>query len=535
MSKILLVSGTDPSGAGLQTDWQVTHHLNVTASSIVTAVTSQNREGVFDQGVLPYSQIKSQLDSVKSESFTAIKIGMLGNEDVIKAVVEFIQLLNSKSEKNNRPAVILDPVLASSSGDALINDAGKEALLKGLLPLITLITPNIHELESLVDVSINSYKDIESAAQKLISLGAKNVLVKGGHFRSDNIPSDNKNNVGFDVRFKNNSNNKYSNDFFISSDDSTNIKGEKENFYLKGERWQDRSNVRGTGCSLATTIACQLSQGFPLNDAVVYAKALISNGIRNATLTENGQLKLCFNHYVTQHPFELVDMPKLVKEASLLSKNYQFASCNSKAPNNSLGIYPVVDSVEWLEKLIPLGIETIQLRIKDRNQANVEDDIIAAIKLGHKYNVRLFINDYWALAVKHKAYGIHLGQEDIDTIDDASLTIIAQSGCRLGVSTHSYTEVSRALQITPSYLALGPIFATTSKVMPWIPQGIPAVKNWVGLLNKDYPLVAIGGINFGRVEALKQTGIGSVAMISEITKAINYKEAIQALLKLWAS
>ena len=504
MKQILLIGGTDPSGAGLQTDWQVVHHLGVQAASVVTAVTSQNSDGVFDQGVLSYSQIKSQFDTLKSQAFDAIKIGMLGNAEVVRAVIEFLQT------QEKQTAVILDPVLASSSGGALIGDAGKQALISELLSLVTLVTPNADELERLIGQSFTNYSELEKSAQKLMSLGVKNILVKGGHFQADDEQS--------------------SSDFFISSDGSANIKGE-EDFYLKGTRWKDKKNVRGTGCSLATAIACKLSQGFPLNDSVVYAKALISNGIRNAVSLDNGQLKLQFSHYDTQHPFELMDMPKLVKSASLLSISYDFASCNSKSPNNRLGIYPVVDSVEWLEKLIALGIETIQLRIKDQKPEDVEDEIIAAIKLGNQNKVRVFINDYWPLAVKHKAYGIHLGQEDLD---DADMQVIAESGCRLGVSTHSYTEVARALQIAPSYLALGPIFATTSKDMPWIPQGVDAVKNWVGLLNKDYPLVAIGGINFHRAKELKQTGIGSVAMISEITKADDYKKATEDLLKLWA-
>jgi len=504
MKRILLIGGTDPSGSGLQTDWQVVNHLGIQASSVVTAVTSQNSEGVYDQGIMPYVHIKSQLDSLKHERFAAIKIGMLGNAEVVRAVIEFIQT-------NELSMVILDPVLASSSGGSLMDEAGKQALINDLLPLTTLVTPNINELKTLIGSSISNYEDLENAATKLISSGAKNVLVKGGHF-SVNDPNS-------------------SSDFFISSDGSANIKGEEENFYLKGIRWEEKVNVRGTGCSLATTIASKLAQGFPLNDSVVYAKALISNGIRHAIELENGQKKLQFSHYDTHHPFELMDMPKLVKQASQLSDVYSFAFCDVEPSKNRLGIYPVVDSVAWLKKLLPLGIETIQLRIKDQNPKDIEDDIIAAIQLGRKHKVRLFINDYWSLAVKHKAYGIHLGQEDLDAAD---MEAIAKSGCRLGVSTHSYTEVARALQIDPSYLALGPIFATTSKDMPWIPQGIKAVENWVGLLNKDYPLVAIGGINLERAKALKSTGIGSVAMISEITKAEDYKESTKALLKLWS-
>ncbi|MEB8433764.1 thiamine phosphate synthase [Cocleimonas sp. KMM 6892] len=524
MSKILLIGGTDPSGAGLQTDWQVAHHLGVNASSVVSAVTSQNSEGVFDQGVLAYSQIKSQLGSVKSEPFTVIKIGMLGNADAVKAVVEFIASYNQLLKSKHRKAfVIADPVLASSSGGALMDEAGKQAFLTDLFPLITLITPNSDELESLTGISISNEQDLEAAAQQLITLGAKNVLVKGGHLYNANDTNQ-------------------SNDLFVSVDGSANIKGEEESFYLSGERWKNRSNVRGTGCSLATAIACQLSLGFPLNDSIVYAKALISNGIRNASLTENNQYKLQFSHYDTHHPFELMDMPKLVKHAEMLSKSFDFACCDAvsddkpdniicnKEPNNKLGIYPVVDSLEWLQKLIPLGIKTIQLRIKDQQPDDVEEDIIAAIKLAKKYNVRLFINDYWQLAVKHQAYGIHLGQEDLD---DADMASIAQSGCRLGVSTHSYTEVARTLAINPSYIALGPIYETTSKIMPWIPQGVTAVEKWVNLLGKQFPLVAIGGINYQRAADLKQTGIGSVAMISAIIKTENYELATEELLELW--
>lgn len=510
MKRVLLIGGTDPSGAGLQTDWQVAHHLNVHASSVVSAVTSQNNDGVFDQGILPYEQIKSQLDTLKNETFAVIKIGMLGNAEAVRAVVDFIQ--NQSSET----IVILDPVLSSSSGGALINEAGQHALIKDLLPLTNLVTPNSDELQILVNTSINDYGELEKAAQQLLFLGAKNVLVKGGHFQTDDSS--------------------FSTDFFINNDGSANIKGEEEKFYLKGSRWKDKNNVRGTGCSLATAVACKLSQGFPLNDSIVYAKALISNGIRNAVINstniKNTQQILQFAHYDTQHPFELIDMPRLVKNASMLSEQYEFLSCDSKKPNNSLGIYPVVDSLEWLKKLIPLGVETIQLRIKDQKPEDIEDKIVAAIKLGHEHNIRLFINDYWLLAIKHKAYGIHLGQEDLDGVD---MKAIAESACRLGVSTHNYTEVARALQINPSYLALGPIFSTTSKIMPWVPQGETAVRNWVGLLNKDYPLVAIGGINYQRAEALKQTGIGSVAMISEITKADNYEVATQSLLRLWDS
>jgi len=115
-----------------------------------------------------------------------------------------------------------------------------------------------------------------------------------------------------------------------------------------------------------------------------------------------------------------------------------------------LGLYPVVDSVEWIARLLEAGVRTIQLRIKDKRNDEVEADVVAAIALGRRYQARLFINDYWQLAVKHQAYGVHLGQEDLETTD---LSAIRDAGLRLGVSTHDDMEIDVALAARPSYSA----------------------------------------------------------------------------------
>src|SRR5262249_53219508 len=146
------------------------------------------------------------------------------------------------------------------------------------------------------------------------------------------------------------------------------------------------------------------------------------------------------------------------------------------------------DSCDWLRKLLPLGVKTAQLRIKKLDGKELEDEIASAIELAKKYQCRLFINDYWELAVRFSAYGIHLGQEDLLKAD---IERIHSAGLRLGVSTHCYSEVARALALRPSYLAIGPIHATTTKEMKFAPQGIEALKRWRRTLR--YPLVAIGG------------------------------------------
>lgn len=193
-----------------------------------------------------------------------------------------------------------------------------------------------------------------------------------------------------------------------------------------------------------------------------------------------------------------------------------------------LGLYPVVDSVEWIERLLEAGVRTIQLRIKDKVESDVEADIIAAIKLGDRYNARLFINDYWQLAIKHRAYGVHLGQEDMDV---ANLDAIRDAGLRLGLSTHDNMEMDRALAARPSYIALGHVFPTNTKQMPSAPQGLEQLAAHIKTLG-DYPSVAIGGISLERVPAVLATGVGSVAVVSAITQAANWQTATTQLLEL---
>ncbi|SLM61419.1 MULTISPECIES: thiamine phosphate synthase [Dickeya] len=199
------------------------------------------------------------------------------------------------------------------------------------------------------------------------------------------------------------------------------------------------------------------------------------------------------------------------------------------ATDARLGLYPVVDSVAWIERLLDAGVRTLQLRIKDQPAEQAEPDIIRAIALGRRYQARLFINDYWQLAVRHQAYGVHLGQEDLDTAD---LEAIHAAGLRLGVSTHDDTELARAIAIQPSYIALGHIFPTQTKAMPSAPQGLAALARQVQQLAGRIPCVAIGGISLARVPEVLASGVGSIAVVSAITQAADWRAATATLLHL---
>ncbi len=177
-----------------------------------------------------------------------------------------------------------------------------------------------------------------------------------------------------------------------------------------------------------------------------------------------------------------------------------------------LGLYPVVDRAYKLTALYEAGVTTTQLRVKDMAGERLEDEIMEAIRISADYNSRLFINDFWELAIKHRAYGVHLGQEDIQ---EANVRSIHRAGLRLGISTHTTTEIDFALNFEPSYVAIGPIYETTSKEMVYDPVGLEDLKKWSQ--NVEYSIVAIGGINLGNIEEVVSTGSANgVAMIAGV-------------------
>jgi thiamine-phosphate pyrophosphorylase/hydroxymethylpyrimidine kinase/phosphomethylpyrimidine kinase/thiamine-phosphate diphosphorylase len=177
-----------------------------------------------------------------------------------------------------------------------------------------------------------------------------------------------------------------------------------------------------------------------------------------------------------------------------------------------LGLYPIVDRTEKLKPLYECGITTAQLRVKDLNGSELEDEVVYAIELSRQYNVRFFLNDYWQLAIKHGAYGVHLGQEDIR---EADIEAIYSAGLRLGISSHTPKEIEIALGFAPSYLAIGPIYEPISKKMAYENVGLDNLKAWAAYV--DYPIVAIGGITQENIKEVARTKAASgIAMISAV-------------------
>ena len=196
----------------------------------------------------------------------------------------------------------------------------------------------------------------------------------------------------------------------------------------------------------------------------------------------------------------------------------------------ALGLYGVLPSAEWVGRMARAGVPTVQLRFKSEDPAAIRREVAAAVQAVQSTNALLFINDHWQAAIDAGAYGIHVGQEDLDALEGAQLDAIRASGLRLGVSTHGYAEMVRAHAVQPSYIALGAVFPTTLKRMATAPQGVARLHAYVRLM-QQYPLVAIGGIAAEQFPEVLATGVGSVAIVRALVNADDPEAAAQHLLR----
>lgn len=203
------------------------------------------------------------------------------------------------------------------------------------------------------------------------------------------------------------------------------------------------------------------------------------------------------------------------------------------APASDIGLdvfYPIVPDVDWLKRLVPLGVRTIQLRAKEMDTGQLRAQISESLAVCADHDCQLIVNDYWQLAIEAGADFVHLGQEDLA---DADLDAIREAKIKLGVSTHSDEELDIALAAKPDYVALGPIYETKLKVMKWAPQGLHRVTGWKQRV-ADLPLVGIAGITVERADGVLDAGAQSVAVITDFFTHADPEQRVREWLK-WAA
>lgn len=175
--------------------------------------------------------------------------------------------------------------------------------------------------------------------------------------------------------------------------------------------------------------------------------------------------------------------------------------------------YLIVDSASWIERLVPLGVKLVQLRVKDMDEAGLRREIRAAKAACARHGCQLIVNDYWRLAIDERCDFVHLGQEDLAGAD---VKAIRRAGMKLGLSTHDDAELDTALATEPDYVALGPVYPTILKAMKWAPQGLDRIATWKQRVGAT-PLVAIGGLNVERIAGVFAQGADAAAVVTDIT------------------
>jgi hydroxymethylpyrimidine/phosphomethylpyrimidine kinase len=241
--RLLVIAGSDSSaGAGLQADLKTAQHFGVYAQTAVTAVTVQNTIGVTGVHAVPPAIVAAQIEAALTDiGADAVKLGMLGNGAVIAAVAAAL--------KDARLPLVLDPVMMAKGGAPLLDGEAAQILKEKLLPMATLVTPNLPEAEALVGIAPRSEAQAQAAGRKFAALGAANVLFKGGHGEDDMVR-----------------------DFLVEQGVVT----------LFAAPRRHTRHTHGTGCTLATAIACGLASGKPLVESVGEAHAYVQQAIRTA-------------------------------------------------------------------------------------------------------------------------------------------------------------------------------------------------------------------------------------------------------------
>ncbi len=508
---VLIISATDSScGAGAFQDVRTVTELGLVPVVAVTAVTAQTGIQVLQAEPVKKSCVKDVLRTALAPDIVfkirAVKIGLIPTDKVFRAVESF--LIKLREIRGMELPVIWDPVTVAGNGDPLSELDIRRAALD-LLPMVTMVTPNVTEAMQMSDTK-QSLDTTEScglwartAADWFAEAGAEYVYIKGGHLEQYTDNPALKNMI--------------LNMLCSHTDNRITALVHRRTFFNAGE--PDR--VHGTGCALSSAIAAFLGLGYPMEEALTRAEMYISRRIRESR-AEFSDMRILGDS--GKNP-EFEDLPLLFRSFAEFRQRVGdnlpgFPEC----PRN-LGLYPVVPDNDWLRRCLEAGVRTVQLRIKSwKTKEELREEIRKAVALGHEFHARVFIDDHWELAAEEHAYGVHLGQEDLEACD---LAFIRKSGLRLGVSTHSYAEACRALQIKPSYIAIGHIFPTNSKKMPSAPQGTDKLAEYVRMLGRIYPLVAIGGIKLDNAEEVLNTGVGSIAVITAITEAPDPEAAIK--------
>ncbi|KAL8117118.1 hypothetical protein AgCh_015139 [Apium graveolens] len=464
---VLSVAGSDSgAGAGIQADLKTCAARGVYCSTVITAVTAQNTVGVQGVNIVPERFVSEQLKSVLSDMHvTVVKTGMLPTVGIVKVLYDILKQFPVQ-------ALVVDPVMVSTSGDVLAGPSILDIFREQLLPMADIVTPNLKEASALLGgIKLQTVLDMRAAAKSIHEMGPRNVLVKGGDLPAASDAID----IFFDgVEF----------------------------CELRSVRIQTQ-NSHGTGCSLASCIAAELAKGSQMLPAVRVAKHYVETALDYSKDIHIGN--------GLQGPFD-----HLCK----LKRNQSSRRLQRFDPDDLL-LYAVTDSKmnnKWgrsitdaVKAAIEGGATIIQLREKDTETSNFVEEAKKCLEVCRSHGVRMLINDRIDIALACDADGVHVGQSDMPAHVARSLLGPEKI---IGVSCKTPEQAHQAWIDGADYLGSGGVYSTNTKANNST-IGLDGLKS-VCLASK-LPVVAIGGIDLSNARSVAEIGLENLKGVAVVS------------------
>ncbi|GAX85128.1 hypothetical protein CEUSTIGMA_g12548.t1 [Chlamydomonas eustigma] len=554
--KVMVIAGSDSGGgAGIQADLKALFAMGAYGMTAVTALTAQNTHGVHAVHTPPTAFLAQQIDAIMSDiGADVIKTGMLPTAEVV-------QLVANKLRSQAHPLqLVVDPVMVSTSGHALADGSVAQALLRDLMPLATLVTPNLPEASALLGgMNIRSVEDMEEAAWQLQTLTqCRAVLVKGGHLLdvhgagTSSLSSQQQQQVQQETVLTQGQTAAASikhHDASHHSDDVVDVLVDGDQVWRLALPRVVTGNTHGTGCTLASAISAGLAKGLPLLQAVQEAKQYVRTALQvSSGLSIGTGVQRPFNHGYMLTTW--TGDRSSSSSSSFGPTSYSHtASVGNSLPSGSSGrrvcpdvirqamrVYAVTDPgcneragrsmVEAVEQAVRGGATIVQIREKDAGGGSFLATARTAYQVCRSAGVPLIINDRVdiALAVGPDV-GVHVGQDDMPA--QAVRKLLGPSRI-LGVSVKTSAEADKAAQDGADYVGCGAVVATSTKDSSVI--GLEGLK--VVCETSPIPVVAIGGVSGVNAKEVINVGAAGIAVVSAIFSAPNVAVATASLVKI---
>ena len=543
------IAGLDTAGgAGLSADQRAADALGVHLCPVAACLTAQHSQGVDAIFPVHAAQLEAQLQALAHDLRPrAIKTGLLGSVAAIETVARWVDRLRADAPAGTDPhqhlALVVDPVLrASAGGAAFANAAIVDAYRQWLLPRATVLTPNRDEARALLAQPPSTeptppathtarIESIPDVAQALQAMGPRCVLITGGDVADTGSSASPHVDAIGDLESR------FSLDWLQSPE---------------AQGWLCAPRVatphhHGTGCTLASGIAAALAIGHGAADACVLGRMVVHHALMHARCagagrgpviaapgalagTAQGGAPMPWLGLGRELPWRL-----LPAEATATPPAGGAPEGHARFPAfapPSDRLYGIVPDGPSLAAAVAAGLRCVQLRHKPAQGA--ASALAMGLQAAARHGATLFVNDHWRLALAaprptpelahdhggqlRTPLGIHLGQEDLLALsaEDRAALRLRRHDTLLGLSSHCPWELARALGCGPSYVACGPVQATTTKDMPWLPQGEDNLRWWVA--QSDVPVVAIGGL-LGADDLRRFAACGPAALC--VVRALN--------------